>query len=79
MKVLLGISPAPGDGMPEGVVGGAYEEYVGDPPHETFFRGFELHGFYKYEDRVGFYHQVETFLAKYLAPKSASVPPAVAK
>lgn len=35
MKVLLGISPAPGDGMPEGVVGGAYEEYVGDPGGST--------------------------------------------
>src|ERR1022692_1213509 len=32
-------------------------------PTETFYRAFEGHGFYSYQDRVEFYHRVEAFLA----------------
>jgi dipeptidyl aminopeptidase/acylaminoacyl peptidase len=35
-------------------------------PHETFFRRYEGHGFFDYQDRVDFYHRVEAFLAKNL-------------
>ncbi|HSY54216.1 MAG TPA: S9 family peptidase [Opitutaceae bacterium] len=48
-------------------------------PHETFYRGWEGHGFTHYEDQVEYYHRVEAFLAKYLEPKSADSPPTAAK
>ncbi|MGA3007345.1 MAG: S9 family peptidase [Opitutaceae bacterium] len=48
-------------------------------PHETFFRGFELHGFYQYADRVAYYRRVEAFLAKYLGPKTPLAPSTATK
>jgi dipeptidyl aminopeptidase/acylaminoacyl peptidase len=48
-------------------------------PHETFFRSYELHGFSRYEDKAEYYHKVDAFLAKYLAPKSVDISPAAVK
>jgi dipeptidyl aminopeptidase/acylaminoacyl peptidase len=39
-------------------------------PHETFFRDLEGHGFFKYKDRVDYYHRVEAFLAANLGGAS---------
>ena len=35
--------------------------------HETFFREFEGHGNFSYQNRMDYYRAVERFLAKHLA------------
>ncbi|HVU23923.1 MAG TPA: S9 family peptidase [Opitutus sp.] len=45
-------------------------------PHETFFRKLEGHSFYKYQDRVDYYHRVEAFLAAQLGGQSLAPAPA---
>lgn len=41
-------------------------------PHETFLRKFQGEAFFKYQDRVDFYHRVEAFLALHLGGASLS-------
>lgn len=40
-------------------------------PYETFFRKLEGHGFFNPKDRLAFYQQVESFLARNLSPAAA--------
>jgi dipeptidyl aminopeptidase/acylaminoacyl peptidase len=39
-------------------------------PCETFYRSWEGHGFFDYDDQVAFYHRVEAFLAANLGGAS---------